>query len=214
MTSVAVKWLIIVNVCIFPIGLVISSGGAVPNFTSIGLIPVIFMQQLSNGNLLGCLASLVRYQFLHFDTMHLLMNMIFLVAAGLSLESLLGAKRLLQLYLLSGIAAGIVFVIFDPEMFYPLIGASGAVAGLMGASLVLTADQPLVSLGSFVVTVRALFSIWFLNQVFMLIQALGSPIAGQMVVHIAGLATGFAIATFWKGSMVVESDSGSESGSL
>ncbi len=214
MTSLAVKWLVIANVCVFPIGLVLSSGGPIPDYTSIGFVPLVFAHQLSGGNLLDAAVSLLRYQFLHFDFTHLLMNMMFLVAAGLSLETVLGYRRVLSLYLASGVVAAITYAMLFPGLILPLIGASGAVAGLMGASLVLTAEQPLFGFGSYVVTVRVLFSIWFLDQVYMLVKALGSPIAGQMVVHIAGLMTGYAIATYWKRSMVVQSDSKSDSGSV
>jgi membrane associated rhomboid family serine protease len=76
-------------------------------------------------------ATLVTYQFFHADLMHLVGNMIFLWVFGDDIERALGRLRFLAFYLLSGIVGGLVFVANDPHTRIELIGASGAVAGVV-----------------------------------------------------------------------------------
>ncbi len=82
------------------------------------------------------LASLFTSMFLHGGWLHILGNMLFLWVFGRNVEDLIGGSRFLLLYLLSGIAAGVVHVITNPYSPLPTIGASGAIAGVMGAYLV------------------------------------------------------------------------------
>jgi membrane associated rhomboid family serine protease len=74
--------------------------------------------------------------FLHGGWMHLLGNMLFLWVFGRNLEDLIGGGRFLVFYLLCGLAAAIVHVITNPYSRVPTIGASGAIAGVMGAYLI------------------------------------------------------------------------------
>src|SRR5262245_47603972 len=82
-------------------------------------------------------ATLVTYQFLHADVMHLLGNMIFLWVFGDDIERALGRARYLAFYLLSGIVGGLVFVLNDWHSRIELIGASGAIAGVVIAYVML-----------------------------------------------------------------------------
>ena len=75
--------------------------------------------------------TLVTYQFFHADIMHLVGNMIFLWVFGDDIERALGRLRFLAFYLLSGIVGGLVFVANDPHTRIELIGASGAIAGVV-----------------------------------------------------------------------------------
>ncbi len=74
--------------------------------------------------------------FLHGGWMHLIGNMLFLWVFGRNLEDLIGGPRFLVFYILCGIAAGVVHVIVNAYSRLPTIGASGAIAGVMGAYLV------------------------------------------------------------------------------
>lgn len=199
----AVKWLLILNIILFPVGLVIGGG---EDFRAVGLIPFSFIEQLQSGHLFDCLTSLIRHQFFHVDITHLFGNMLFLLAVGLSLEYSLGTRRFLALYFVCGVLSGIGLVMFSPNLIFPLVGASGAISGLMGATLVLTREQPLGELPIIHFTVRAkhVIVVWLLWQFELLFQALGNPLAGQMVVHITGLAAGYAIASFWKSRLIAE----------
>jgi membrane associated rhomboid family serine protease len=74
--------------------------------------------------------------FLHGGWMHIIGNMLFLWAFGKSLEDALGHTKFLVFYLVCGIAAGITHVFFNPFSTLPTVGASGAIAGVMGAYLI------------------------------------------------------------------------------
>jgi len=82
------------------------------------------------------LSSLFTSMFLHAGWLHLIGNMLFLWVFGRNLEDLIGGARFLIFYLLCGLLAAVVHVIFNPYSRVPTIGASGAIAGVMGAYLV------------------------------------------------------------------------------
>ncbi len=81
--------------------------------------------------------GLVTSQFLHADVLHIVFNMLFLWVFGNNIEDRLGRLRFLPFYLLCGIAAGLAQALVDPTSSVPLIGASGAISGILGAYLVL-----------------------------------------------------------------------------
>ncbi|MGH7127398.1 MAG: rhomboid family intramembrane serine protease, partial [Planctomycetaceae bacterium] len=90
-----------------------------------GLVP----KELAQGNVIGLFTSM----FLHGDFMHILGNMIALWAFAWTLENLLGSGRFAVLYFVCGLVGGVGQCIGDLDSEIPCIGASGAVAGLMGA---------------------------------------------------------------------------------
>jgi membrane associated rhomboid family serine protease len=79
--------------------------------------------------------ALVTYQFLHANFFHLLGNMIFLWVFGDDVEEAMGPARFIAFYLGSGVVAAIAFVASAPHSQEPLIGASGAIAGVLAAYL-------------------------------------------------------------------------------
>lgn len=81
--------------------------------------------------------ALITSQFLHGDILHLVFNMLFLWVFGNNIEDRLGRVRFLPFYLLCGALAGVAQAVSDPDGAIPLIGASGAISGLLGAYLVL-----------------------------------------------------------------------------
>lgn len=89
----------------------------------------LFMLGLSHGNkeTLGW----VTYQFSHMNLWHLFSNMIFLFLIGYSLEWTLGSIGFVLLYIFSGIAGGLFYLYFNPTTLIPMVGASGAVSGLI-----------------------------------------------------------------------------------
>ncbi len=82
------------------------------------------------------ISSLFTSMFLHGGWMHLIGNMLFLWVFGRNLEDLIGGGRFLLFYLICGLIAAVVHVIFNPYSRMPTIGASGAIAGVMGAYLI------------------------------------------------------------------------------
>jgi membrane associated rhomboid family serine protease len=79
--------------------------------------------------------SFLTHQFLHGDIMHLLGNMFFLIVCGFAVEAAIGHWRFLLFYLLSGVGAGFAQVATDWTSSQPLIGASGAISGVMAMYL-------------------------------------------------------------------------------
>ena len=75
--------------------------------------------------------------FMHGGWMHLIGNMVFLWIFGDNIEDSMGHKKFLIFYLVCGIAAALLQALINPESSIPMIGASGAIAGILGAYLVL-----------------------------------------------------------------------------
>jgi len=81
--------------------------------------------------------TLVTSMFLHGGFMHLLGNMLFLWVLGDNIEDALGHKRFVAFYLLCGVGAALAHGLMDPASTVPMIGASGAISGIIGAYLML-----------------------------------------------------------------------------
>lgn len=79
--------------------------------------------------------SLITHQFLHGDVMHLIGNMFFLIICGFAVEASLGHKKFIVFYLLTGVGGGLAQALMDLNSSTPLIGASGAVSGVMAMYL-------------------------------------------------------------------------------
>jgi membrane associated rhomboid family serine protease len=79
------------------------------------------------------LLKLFTYMFIHTGLLHLFFNMLFLYLTGPSVEDVWGRPLFLAFYLAAGLISAGLFVVQDPSMTAPLVGASGAVAGVMGA---------------------------------------------------------------------------------
>ena len=80
--------------------------------------------------------NLVTHMFLHAGWLHVLGNMLFLWVFGDNVEDILGHFKYPIFYLLCGVTAGLAQVVIDPYSRIPMVGASGAIAGVMGAYLV------------------------------------------------------------------------------
>lgn len=134
--------------------------------------------------------SVLVSMFLHGNLVHLLGNMWFLWVFGNNVEEAFGHAGYALLYLIGGIAATLAFVVAQPSATDPLIGASGAIAAILGAYLVLYPRHTVLSL-VFVMLVpvpAALFlGLWFLGQF-----AVTDPgVAWQA--HVGGFVVGVVI---------------------
>lgn len=149
--------------------------------------------------------TLVTSMFLHGGWLHLLGNMLYLWLFGKGVESALGGPRYLVFYLLCGIAAALVQGLTDPSAEVPMIGASGAIAGTLGAYLVLHPRGNVVVFVWILIFVRLiavpaaiLLGLWFLGQ---LMSALATP-AGEPGVafwaHVGGFLVGVLLVPFFR----------------
>lgn len=171
----------------------------------LGVIPAVLTgsAQLSEGlELLPAWATLVSYQFLHGGWDHLLGNMLFLWVFADNVEDCLGHLRFLIFYLLCGVAAALLHVAADAGAAVPLIGASGAISGVLGAYLVLHPFSRLVVILFFIPLVLpawVLLAGWFAFQFFSA-QSDASPVAWWA--HIGGFAVGALLVPFFRQSGV------------
>jgi membrane associated rhomboid family serine protease len=132
--------------------------------------------------------------FLHGGFIHLASNMLYLWIFGDNIEDALGHFRFLLFYLISGFFASLVHILSDPNATIPMIGASGAIAGILGAYLVLFPRTNVSTLFIFIIIIRIIkvpavliLGFWFL------IQLLNAGTEGGSVAwyaHIGGFITG------------------------
>jgi membrane associated rhomboid family serine protease len=150
-------------------------------------------------------ASLFTYMFLHGGWLHLLGNMLYLWIYGDNVEDCMGHSRYLLFYCLCGIAAIYAQALSDPHSAYPIIGASGAISGVLGAYLLLFPRAKvltLVLLPFFFTTLRLpamlLLLLWFAVQ---LVSDLGWHAGGASVAfraHIGGFLAGMLLVPLLK----------------
>lgn len=117
------------------------------------------------------ISSLFTSMFLHGGWWHLIWNMLYLWVFGRNIEDLIGSARFLLFYILCGFIAGVVHVIFNAYSTIPTIGASGAIAGVMGAFLVKLPRARIITLVWIIVFVTVLeipapllLLFWFAGQ--------------------------------------------------
>ena len=139
--------------------------------------------------------------FLHGGWMHLAGNMLFLWIYGDNVEDEMGHWRYLVFYLLAGAAAGLTQVMFEPSSRVPMVGASGAIAGVMGAYLLLFPKAKVDVLVIFIVFFR-IFPIpaWLLLALWLGLQFIGgigaNPDEGGVAywAHFGGFVAGLILA--------------------
>ena len=149
----------------------------------------------------GGYEGLITSMFLHGGWMHLAGNMLFLFIYGDNIEDEMGHLPYLGFYLLAGIAAGLAQVLFEPSSQVPMVGASGAIAGVMGAYLLLYPKAKVDILIIFVVFFR-IFPIpaWIILMVWFAMQFVGglgaNPDEGGVAywAHAGGFIAGLLMA--------------------
>ncbi|MEZ5844990.1 MAG: rhomboid family intramembrane serine protease [Hyphomicrobiaceae bacterium] len=154
--------------------------------------------------------TLVSYMFLHGSWMHLISNMLFLWVFGDNVEDAMGHMRFLMFYLACGIVAGLVHTMAMPSSPRPLVGASGAVAGIVSAYLML---HPRVNVWVLVMryiplrlSATIVLGVWIAIQVVMV----SIPQQGAVAwwAHIGGLIAGAVLILFMRRPGVVLFDRG------
>jgi membrane associated rhomboid family serine protease len=134
--------------------------------------------------------------FMHGDFMHLFGNMLFLWVFGDNLEDRLGHVRFIGFYILCGVGAGVAQIVMDTESVVPMLGASGAISGLLGAYIALFPKRQVrtVILGRIAnVPAIVVLGIWFGMQV---VFGLLSPegVGGvAYAAHIGGFIVGLVL---------------------
>ena len=142
--------------------------------------------------------TLLTYMFFHGDILHLAGNMLFLWVFGDNVEDAMGHFKFLFFYLACGVFGGLVHAWIDPTSEIPLIGASGAVAGVIAAYLVLHPRVRIwvLALKAIPLRISAAFALglWILIQVVMVLLPQMGPVAWWA--HIGGLIAGAVLVVF------------------
>ncbi|HUK61528.1 MAG TPA: rhomboid family intramembrane serine protease [Stellaceae bacterium] len=171
---------------------------------SFGMIPAVLFHHATLPAQLQHVApwmTIFTSMFLHGGWAHILGNMLYLWLFGRGVEAPLGLVRFLALYFISGVAAAMTQAAIDPHSTVPMIGASGAIAGVLGAYLILHPRGNVVTLLWVIIFVRLvsvpaviLLGLWFLLQVLGALGSEGEP--GVAVwAHVGGFITGLVLVT-------------------
>lgn len=144
--------------------------------------------------------TLLSYMFFHGDLLHLIGNMLFLWVFGDNVEDAMGHIKFFFFYIICGVVAGLVHALVLPTSPVPLIGASGAVAGVIAAYLVLHPKVQVwvLALKAIPLRISALFALgaWVALQVVMVMLPQVGPVAWWA--HIGGLAAGAVLIVFMR----------------
>jgi membrane associated rhomboid family serine protease len=141
------------------------------------------------------LVSLLTSMFLHGGWWHLIGNMLFLFVFGDNIEDAMGHFSYLLFYLLCGILAALAQVLLDPNSPIPIVGASGAISGVMGAYIVLFPHGRIRTLIGWwliiLVPAWVMIGVWFALQLFGGFAVLGSQEGGiAFWAHVGGFVAG------------------------
>lgn len=148
--------------------------------------------------------------FMHANLLHIAGNMLYLWIFGNNIEDVLGHFRFLFFYLVCGVAAAMGQIIVDPMSRIPMMGASGAIAGVLGAYMMLFPTANIISLvfiGWYVTTAEIpaiiTLGIWFLMQIISLsyMRGMGLHAGGGVAyaAHIGGFVAGVALIFILRG---------------
>ena len=197
-TPIVTILLIVLNALVFFYQL--SLGAQVEDFVLFwGLVPAAF-------SWLTVLTSM----FLHGSFLHFAGNMLYLWIFGDNVEDRMGHGRFITFYLLCGAAAALTQTVTDPDSVIPMVGASGAIAGVMGAYFVLYPHSRILTLVPIfffiqLIEVPAIFflGIWFVMQFISGIGALArttaEPSGGiAFWAHVAGFAAGIGTVALFR----------------
>ena len=200
----------LLNVLVFGYELTLTDPGRVELFHLFGVVPYRYVNSdwAAWAGYTGTLAiPPVTYMFLHEGVLHLVLNMWMLWIFADNIEDVMGPWRFTAFYLICGLAAVAVHLIFNLDAKAPIIGASGAVAGVLGAYFVLYPHARVLTLVPvffiplfFEIPAVIFLGIWFAVQV---VSGLVTQASGAVNIawwaHAGGFATGmFLIRAFQK----------------
>jgi len=190
--------LIALNVLIYLFQLTLTARGQDAFILAFGVVPAYFS-----------IVSMFTSMFVHGGLAHLAGNMLFLWIFGDNVEDRLGHGRFITFYMLCGTAAALAQTALNPDSLVPMVGASGAIAGVMGAYLVLYPRSRVLMLFPFpvflfelpaIVFLGVWFSVQFLNGVNQLPVFEKDAISGGVAfwAHVMGFVAGLVLVLFMK----------------
>ncbi|MBU2636473.1 MAG: rhomboid family intramembrane serine protease [Bacteroidetes bacterium] len=174
-----------------------------------GIVPVRLMTDVQTFNFdTMTFLPLFTSMFMHGGWLHLIGNMLFLYVFGDNIEDRLGHLRYLLFYLLAGLGAAFTQIFINPVSQIPMVGASGAIAGVLGAYILLFPTARILTLIPIFFFIQLVelpaylfLGIWFIMQLVsgMLSLGIGADAGGvAWWAHIGGFATGAVLLVFLK----------------
>jgi membrane associated rhomboid family serine protease len=141
--------------------------------------------------------------FMHGSLLHIGGNMLFLWVFGNNIEDRMGKLGFVAFYLVGGLVAALAHIFVQPDSTVPVVGASGAIAAVMGAYLVLFPDAPIRTIIIFYlilfrdISAKWLLAFWFVSQFFI------NPNEGvAWVAHVGGFVFGALVALLFRNRLV------------
>ena len=205
-----INWvLILVNLwvfftCQFPLG----PKEQAAYFSSFGFIPATFFGQFFYPSAEGIIwewYSVITSMFSHGGIAHLFGNMLFLYLYGDNLEDALGKFRYLVFYLGCGFLAALAQAFLNPASQIPMVGASGAISGVIGGYLLLYPRANirvfywvLLFIGTMMVPAYLVLGIWLLEQVLLFPDSMKEAGGVAIAAHLGGFAGGFLLTPLFK----------------
>jgi membrane associated rhomboid family serine protease len=198
--AVVTVGLIVVNAAVFLYCWLQGEAGFTRSVMELGVIP----RELWSGNLEESRAhfpglSLFTSMFMHAGWLHLIGNMLYLWIFGNNVEDYLGHFRFIVFYVGCGLAASFSHILFNLGSKVPMVGASGAIAGVLGAYLVLYPRARVrvfaflfIFITTFTVPAWFMLGFWFVLQALDALPALGGSSGGGVayLAHVGGFIAG------------------------
>ncbi|BCA54840.1 putative Rhomboid serine protease [Nitrospira sp. KM1] len=171
-----------------------------------GAIPaVVFGQVDAPGNLphVSAFSTLITSMFLHGSWMHLLGNMLYLWVFGNNIEDVMGSGRYAIFYVTCGIFAALGHALTDPTSTIPMVGASGAISGILGAYILLFPRAHVLVLmpgfGTARIAAGIVLGMWFVMQILSGGMSIGREGGGvAFFAHIGGFLAGTSLIGVFK----------------
>jgi membrane associated rhomboid family serine protease len=191
--------LLLANTVVYLLGLLLPPDLQAELFARGGAIPleITTLQDLAPHDILPPPFTILSSMFLHAGFLHLLGNMWFLWIFGDNVEERLGSWRYLVFYVLTGVIGAIAQCLLMPSSPVPMVGASGAVAGVLGGYVLLFPRAKIVSLsilGPLAIPAWVFLGVWFAGQ---LLLDESSGIA--WMVHVGGFLAGLGLVRLFLG---------------
>ncbi len=194
---------LILNIVVFVLELSVGAEGLEQFFRQYGVVPTQVVQGQQ-------LYTLLTSMFIHGGWMHLISNMLFLMVFGDNIEATLGKLPYMLFYLVGGLVASAAHILVNLESTMPSVGASGAIAAILGAYIVMFPHSRVkvlyfswLGMGVTRVTAVLFLGFWALSQFLNGVASLGAETAqtGGVAVwaHIGGFVCGLVVGFLFKG---------------
>ena len=203
--------LVLLDVLVFLLQVISGSRGEIL-VNVFGFIPLrLFQPERFHYSLFEVAVTLVTSLFLHGSPVHLVGNLLYLWIFGPTVEEEMGAIRYAALFILCGAAGSLTHASLYPASFIPSIGASGSIAGLLGAFLFLRPRARIITLFPLVISwaiaeipAIVFLPLWFLMQFLNGFLAIASARGSAEVAgvawwaHVGGFSLGVIVALLWR----------------